>query len=148
MAQAGRALTTNCPVARLARDAAGVINAHHHADRRGGGGNDMMDTLIERLEAIEDAATYERSVSPLGSLFQALLLAGDLDPDDTWVQGGRTAARVVRRLRRLISSITSQLEASTDDEIVQVLRFHYFSHGKDELSTLQAVVATFGAVRH
>lgn len=139
MAQAGRANSIHCPAARLAREAAVVIVARGRADRAMAGG---LDVLQERLDAIEDACTYEKATSSLGAFYQILLLHGDISEDELWVAGGPTSARAVRRLRRLAASIARCLETQIDRDTAAELRSYYLTRDIDEIARLDQLLAT------
>lgn len=139
MAQAVRASNTLCPAAHLAREAARVIAAREWADRRHD--NDAMETLQDRLDAIEDASTYERATSPLGAFFQALVVSAELDPQSDILAEGRHAQRTVRRLRRLTASIASFIEAGVEKRTAEQLRGYYMERRMDDLAVIDTMLA-------
>jgi hypothetical protein len=134
MAQAGRAHTT-CPAARLAREAAEVIIARSRADLVD---NDLHHTLSERLEAIEDACTFQRARSELGAFFQVLLISGDMDAQMNWFAPG--SDRQVRRLSRLCASVAARLETHVDQAAALTLRSYYFNKRFDRADFFSAPV--------
>jgi hypothetical protein len=135
MAKAGLTPSTDCPAARLAREAAATIVAQKAADEAGRAGGSEM--LLERLEAIEDACTYERATSALGAFFQLLMLYGDLEEGLPWLSDKPGTARQLRRLRRLAASAAGWVGEQADEMTVAALRSYYLNPRFDEFTALE-----------
>jgi hypothetical protein len=130
VSQAALAITTPCPVARLARDAVRTIVALRAADdmRRG----PTLDAMADRLAFLEGACTHERATSPLGTFFQALVLSSELDVEANWVVPG--ADLKIGQLRRLVASIASSIDCGVDRSTAEVLQSYYHT---DDLAEVE-----------
>lgn len=137
MAQAAIANITDCPAARLAREAVSVIAAMGEAELKN---RSLFETLQERLDTIEDGCGYVRATSALGALYQAVLLHSELEAHGTWMPSSGPRRRAARRFGRLTASLATFVEAGADMAAASQLRFHYFDRYNDDLAILDGHV--------
>lgn len=122
MARAGRAPSISCPVARLAEEAAAIIEAMPAVE---GDGTDNSAILWERINAIAEEAAYTAPRSRLGAYFQMLLLGSEIEPAATWVLDNPETRAMIRRLRRFSSFACEFMAVGLDPATAATLRNYY-----------------------
>ena len=137
MAKAASPIITPCPVARLALEAVRVLRARERAERKN---TAAFEALQDRLAALEEAASYERATSAIGAFFQALLISGDLDPASMFVRDDCAAKKDIRRLRRLVASLSTFVEDGVEREAADTLREYYLTRDLDDLGLMEGYI--------
>lgn len=115
MAQAGHMPITDCPVARMAHEAAAILIQSSPEDAG----------LLDRTDALGDAAGYLAARSPLGVYYQALLALTDASPEALWFEDNPASQKAARRLERLLTSIAVATAAQAHPPTVAALSAYY-----------------------
>lgn len=143
MAQAGQESTT-CPVKRLAAEQAGLQHAYRvleeievkESDRFNNPIWREMLVIERRIDAIEEAASWERAKSLDGAVFQLLLVGRDLQllSDCTWPADELDGH--AEKMRRYLYSALDALGCDFKSEMADV----YFPARLDALAKMARIV--------